>query len=136
MLKLLNHFSTALQNYISPTDTELRIPAGVAKKLNDLEVGDHTLLSLVNRNGRSEIVKYTHTKEVTGDTITVERGAQGTGSMNFPAGTCLTAEITPFALDEYVAQVLQGVVAPLQEQIETLKKEVASLKKTKDKKAE
>lgn len=34
MLKLINHFSTALRNYVSPSDTEIEIPAQVAKKLH------------------------------------------------------------------------------------------------------
>lgn len=111
MLKVINHFSTALRNYVSPGEAEFEIPAQVAKKLNELEIGDHTYISLVGRNGRSEIVKYTHTAEVKRGVITVERDVVGgTGGINHPAGTCVTIDFNTVLLDEYVGNLIEARV--------------------------
>lgn len=110
MLKLIDHFSTASQNYVSPSQTEIEIPFRVAQKLNALEVGDHTYISLVGRNGRAEITKYTHTAPIKSGVITVERDVGKTGAMNFPAGTCVTIDINTVALTEYVAAVVAEAV--------------------------
>ena len=110
MLKVIDHFSTALRNYVSPGETELEIPFSVAKRLNALEVGDHTYLSLVGRNGRSEIVKYTHTAELRNGIITVERDAGHTGDINHPAGTCITIDMNTVLLHGYVAEQVKALV--------------------------
>lgn len=110
MLKLIDHFSTASQNYVSPNQTEIEIPFRVAQKLNTLEVGDHTYISLIGRNGRAEITKYTHTAPIKSGVITVERDVGKTGAMNFPAGTCVTIDMNSVALSEYVATVVQEAV--------------------------
>lgn len=121
MLKLINHFSTALRNYVSPSDTEIEIPTQVAKKLNTLSEGDHTYISLIGRNGRAEIVKYTHIKELKGGVISVERDAGQTGALNHPAGTCVTIDLNTVLLDEYIADT---VAAKVDEKLEAFKTEV------------
>lgn len=110
MLKLIDHFSTASQNYVSPSQTEIEIPFRVAQKLNALEVGDHTYISIVGRNGRAEITKYTHTGPVKSGVITVERDVGKTGAMNFPAGSCVTIDMNSVILSEYVASVVEEAV--------------------------
>lgn len=130
MLKLINHFSTALRNYVSPGETELEIPFNVAKKLNTLSEGDHTYLSLVGRNGRSEIVKYTHTAPLKNGVVTVERDVGQTGSINHPAGTCVTIDVNTVLLDEYVGALIESRVAQeVAKHIEAVTADVAAFKK-------
>jgi len=110
MLKIINHFSTKLRNYITPDETVLEIPFDMAKKLNTLESGDHTYLSLVGYNGRAEIVKYTHGSDLKKGSITVERNVGGTGALNFPAGTCVTIDCNTVLMHEYVTGLALEVV--------------------------
>lgn len=112
MLKVINGFSTAIGNYISPSDTILHIPMVMVDKLNKaLDVGDHTFLTLVGYNGRNEIVKYTKTKDVKTNEIQVERDAGLTGALNFPPNTCLSLTFNTVVLDEYIREAVQQEVA-------------------------
>ena len=105
MLKVIDHFNTTLQNYLSPSDTELCIPFSEAKKLNKLNEGDHVYLTIMSRD-RAEIVKYTHTKELVNGEITVSRDEGMTGAFNFPSGSCVLIDMNSVQINELVANAV------------------------------
>lgn len=110
MLKVIDHFNTTLQNYLAPNDTELCIPFAEAKKLNKLNEGDHVYLTLMSRD-RTEIVKYTHTKELVSGEITVSRDEGMTGAFNFPSGTCVRIDMNSVQVNELVANAVADALA-------------------------
>ena len=110
MLKVIDHFNTTLQNYLAPNDTELCIPFAEAKKLNKLNEGDHVYLTLMSRD-RAEIVKYTHTKELTNGETTVSRDEGMTGAFNFPSGSCVRIDMNSVQVNELVANAVADALA-------------------------
>lgn len=109
MLKIVNGFSARTSSYISPSDTKLSLPFSMVKQLNDqLEVGDHTYLTLTGYNGRHEIVKYTKVKESTSDELIVERDIDRTGALNFPPNTCVGTTFNTVIMEEFVRDVVRS----------------------------
>lgn len=112
MLKIINGFNTRIGSYISPNDTKLSIPFSMAKQLNSqLDVGDHTYLTLTGYNGRYEIVKYTKLKDSASDEIIVERDMEGTGALNYPPNTCLSTTFNTVILEEYVQNMISSALS-------------------------
>lgn len=109
MLKHLDFFSTRLNKplHAGVGLAKLRPLYGVLDLLNGLSDGDHIYLVL-SYQGRSEVVKYTHTKSldlIGGEIqIRIERGQHGTTVTSWPAGACIRAEMTSDIVAELAKQ--------------------------------
>lgn len=99
MLNHVDHLSSRLAAPLTSTMTSVRLRDvyDTRSRLNKLPVGDHIYL-IVSYQGRQEVVKYTHTQELTSDkgdiVLPVERAQHGTVRTSWPTGTCVRTEYT------------------------------------------
>ncbi len=104
MLNFIDQFKTALQTGLSTTDEKILIPFKMAKRLNELEQGDHVYLTIKYLD-RYENVKFTKDNDLKGGEVLVERDVDGKGRKNFPCGACVTIEWGARQMHEYICQV-------------------------------
>lgn len=88
---------------ITSKDTEIKLRAGSGIQFKAADDG-HFYVTLRNKNVR-EVVKVVGR---TGDTLTVERGHDGTTPQTFSTGACVDVEWNPSQLCEFVTQCVTG----------------------------
>lgn len=87
MLVIPNFARTTLRAAITPASTSLALASGGGAYFN---IGTGNYMYVTIEDGTSvEIVLYTCTGVVVNDTITVQRGQDGTTAKGFPAGACV-----------------------------------------------
>lgn len=86
---------------ISAKDSTLAVRDGALFEPNN---GDHYYATIYNGNTR-EVVKVTRRD---GNTLTVDRGQDGTSATSFPSGACVKVEWNPQQLCEFIKQCSTG----------------------------
>lgn len=87
MLVVPNFSRTTLRAAITPASTQLLLASGGGAYF---AIGSGNYVFLTVEDGNSvEVMKFTNTGIIVGDTITVERGQDGTTAKSFPAGACV-----------------------------------------------
>lgn len=94
-----NNASATLSSGISDSATSITVQAGEGALFPALSGGNFFYATLVNSSNQVEIVKVTAR---TGDTMTVERGQDGTQARAFQAGDKLELRVTAAALNNKV----------------------------------
>lgn len=97
-----NNARSYLASALSNTDTSVVLVAGGAAVFPVLAAGDTFAVTLVSPDGGFEIVTVT---AVVGDTLTVQRGAEGTAPRSFTAGSLVELRITAGAFENFIASV-------------------------------
>jgi len=90
-VKFLNNSFTVTAVDIDEDDTEIIVVTGTGILLPAIAVGEYFYATLRDVEGNEEIVKVT---ALVDDTLTAERGAEGTLAMPFIAGSLLENRIT------------------------------------------
>jgi len=86
-----NNSFTTLAVSIDADDTTVVVAEGTGASLPTIGVGEYFYATLTNTAGDMEIIKVTAR---TDDTLTVERGAEGTTGVPFVAGSLLENRFT------------------------------------------
>lgn len=107
MYRLIDFVDGRLMKQLPSTDSTMWADSGIAKQLNQLNIGDHTYLILKIRD-RREIVKYTHTRVLkpagAAIDLPIARGQFGTTATTFPYGSCIYSQLTSGQLEEWFRQ--------------------------------
>jgi hypothetical protein len=97
-----NFARTTLRAAISPSSLQLLLATGGGAYF---EIGTGNYMYITLEDGQSvEIVKYTSTGAIVNDTLTVERGQDGTTAKSFPAGTCVKVAWNVQQLQDLITQ--------------------------------
>lgn len=88
---ITNNAKTTLGAGISSTDTQVTVATGDGGKFPDPGEGDWFPLTLIKEDGTLEVTKAT---ERSGDSITIERGREGTSAKSFSAGDKVELRLT------------------------------------------
>ena len=94
-IKFANNAATTLASGITSSTTSISVQNGSV--FPTLGTGDHTYLTFDNKNGTREIVKLT---AVSGNTLTVVRGQDGTTATSFNAADSVELRLTAALLDD------------------------------------
>jgi len=112
-LQYTNNAETILTSSLSATSTTLNLPAGAGEIFPDLNTGDWFPLTLLRSDlSEYEIVRVTGK---VGDTLTIERGTEGTDNFTFGPGDVASLRITKAFVDEFALNadrdltILRGV---------------------------
>lgn len=102
MLVIPNFARTTLRAAITPASLSLQLASGGGAYF---AIGSGNYLYLTVEDGTSvEIMKFTNTGIIVNDTITVERGQDGTTAKSFPAGACVKVAWNAAQVQELVTQ--------------------------------
>ena len=97
-----NFARTTLRAAITPASAQLLLASGGGAYF---AIGSGNYVYLTVEDGNSvEIMKFTNTGIIVNDTITVERGQDGTTAKSFPAGACVKVAWNVAQLQEIVNQ--------------------------------
>lgn len=99
---------TLLARPISASATSMAVPAGRGPSFA-VGPGNHYYLTIRDDSGAVERVKVTAR---VGDTLTVQRGQDGTTARNWNQSACLAVEWSPAMLCEFVQACMVGGPAP------------------------
>lgn len=94
-IKFANNAATTLASGITNSATSISVQDGSV--FPSLGAGDHTYLTFDNKNGTREIVKLT---AISGNTLTVVRGQDGTAATSFNAADSVELRLTAALLDD------------------------------------
>lgn len=115
MIVIPNFARTTLRAAITPSSLQLQLATGTGAYFN---IGSGNYLYLTVEDGASvEIMKFTSTGVVVNDTITVERGQDGTSAKAFPAGACVkvawnVAQVQDLVNQTYVNLFAASILPP------------------------
>lgn len=115
MLVIPNFARTTLRAAITPASTSLQLASGGGAYF---AIGTGNYVFLTVEDGTSvEIMKFTNTGIIVNDTITVERGQDGTTAKSFPAGACVkvawnVAQVQDLVTQTYVNLFASSVIPP------------------------
>lgn len=102
MLVVPNFARTTLRAAIVPSSLQLQLATGGGAYFN---IGTGNYMYITVEDGQSvEIMKFTNSGVIVNDTITVERGQDGTTAKSFPAGACVKVAWNVAQLTELVNQ--------------------------------
>lgn len=106
--KSRNFAKTTLAEPISVASTVLSVATGTGSRFPTLAAGDHTMVVLQDAGNR-EVVKVT---EVAGDSLTVERGQEGTTPYAFEVGAVVDCRMTSGVVD-YLINLINDIAASM-----------------------
>lgn len=95
-LKLTNNAYSQIVESIGSSDTTLTVATGTGAVFPDLGDEDWFFATLISVTNYFEIVKVTARVD---DTFTVERGAEGTTPLSFPANSRIELRVTTGNVD-------------------------------------
>jgi len=95
-LKVTNNAKSNLSSALSESSTSLQVIGGAI--FPSLSAGEWHPLTIIAPDGSYEIVRATARS---GNTITIERGREGTSAMAFPAGAAVELRLTEEALQQF-----------------------------------
>lgn len=102
-VKLTNNAYSQLPQAVGPADTVLTVAAGTGTVFPDLGNDDWFFATLVSVTNYFEIVKVVARVN---DTLTVERGAEDTAPLSFPANSRIELRVTTGNIDVTQQNVL------------------------------
>jgi len=105
-LKLTNNAKSNLSSALSASATTLQVVGGTVFPV--LSSGDWHPLTIIAPDGSYEIVRATARS---GNTITIERGREGTSAIAFPAGAAVELRLTQEALQQFAMSGQQDFTA-------------------------
>lgn len=100
-IKLKNNAVSFLTTAIVGTDVGLTITTGDGSKFPTLGVGDYFYATITDPSGNYEVVKVT---AVSGSSMTIVRGQEGTIGLSFPIGSRIEQRITTQSILDVVSQ--------------------------------
>jgi len=103
-IKLKNNAVSFLTTAIVGADVGLTITAGDGSKFPTLGVGDYFYATITDPSGNYEVVKVT---AVSGSSMTIVRGQEGTIALSFPVGSRIEQRITAQSILDVVSQTSQ-----------------------------
>lgn len=115
MLVVPNFARTTLRAAIVPSSLTLPLASGGSAYFN---IGTGNYMYITVEDGQSvEIMKFTNTGVIVNDTITVQRGQDGTTAKSFPAGACVkvawnVAQITELVEQTFIELFNSSVLPP------------------------
>jgi hypothetical protein len=107
-IKLKNNARSTLGATLSVSDLQATLETGGGAEFPALGVGEHFYATIVAANGTLEIVDVI---DVTGDILTIIRGAEGTTPATFPSGSLIELRITVATITDAIADNAGGITS-------------------------
>lgn len=102
-----NNASAAIASSISTSATTIVLSAGAGAIFPNPGVGEYFYATLTDNSNNLEIIKVTARS---GDTLTVQRGKDGTTARTYSAGSVLELRLTAAALADFQAQIAAWMI--------------------------
>lgn len=97
-MKLSNNASSSLAGAIAAGATSLNVAAGEGARFPALGAGDFCMATIVKLVGGSEVREIVKVTARAGDTLTIERGQEGTAATTFAANDRIELRLTAGSL--------------------------------------
>lgn len=107
-----NNASAPIASTISATDTTITLSTGQGAKFPSPGAGDYFYATLVDSSNNLEIIKVTGRSV---DTLTVQRGKDGTTGRIYPAGSILELRMVAAALADFQAGLARPTIFGIKE---------------------